>query len=38
MSKRMELGQAARRYVDEHGMVQKSLDAWRALVLEGAGA
>jgi glycosyltransferase involved in cell wall biosynthesis len=38
MSKRMDLGQAARRYVDEHGTVQKSLDAWRALVLEGAGA
>jgi len=38
MSQRMELGQAARRYADEHGMAQNSLDAWQALVLEGASA
>lgn len=38
MSRRMELGQAARRYADEHGMARSSLDAWQALVLEGARA
>ena len=38
MSRRMELGQAARRYADEHGMAQNSLDAWQALVLERARA
>lgn len=34
MSRRMQLGQEARRYADEHGMAQNSLDAWQALVLE----
>lgn len=38
MSRRMELGQAARRYADEHAMARNSLDAWQALVLEGARA
>jgi len=38
MSQRMELGHAARRYADEHGMARNSLDAWQALVLEGARA
>jgi glycosyltransferase involved in cell wall biosynthesis len=36
MSRRMELGHAARRYVDEHGMARNSLDAWQTLVLERA--
>jgi hypothetical protein len=36
MSQRMELGHAARRYADEHGMAAKSLDAWQALALERA--
>lgn len=34
MSRRVEVGQAARRYADEHGMAQHSLDAWHSLVLE----
>jgi glycosyltransferase involved in cell wall biosynthesis len=38
MSQRMELGHAGRRYVDEHGMVAKALDAWQALALERARA
>lgn len=38
MSQRMELGHAARRYADEHGMAEKSLDTWQALALERAGA
>jgi glycosyltransferase involved in cell wall biosynthesis len=38
MSQRMELGHAARRYADEHGMAAKSLDAWQALALERARA
>ncbi len=37
-SQRMELGHAARRYADEHAMARSSLDAWQALVLEGARA
>jgi glycosyltransferase involved in cell wall biosynthesis len=37
-SQRLELGHAARRYADEHGMAQQSLDAWRELVLEKAYA
>lgn len=36
MSQRMELGHAARRYADEHGMAVKSLEAWRAVALEEA--
>jgi glycosyltransferase involved in cell wall biosynthesis len=31
---RVELGHAATRYADAHGMAEKSLDAWQALVLE----
>jgi glycosyltransferase involved in cell wall biosynthesis len=38
MSRRMELGHAARRYADEHGMAANSLDAWQALALERARA
>jgi glycosyltransferase involved in cell wall biosynthesis len=38
MSRRMELGQAARRYADEHGMAQNSLEAWHTLVFEMARA
>jgi glycosyltransferase involved in cell wall biosynthesis len=37
-SQRMELGYAARRYADEHGMAHRSLDAWQGLVLEGVCA
>lgn len=36
MSQRMELGHAARRYADEHGMARNSLEAWQSLVLERA--
>jgi hypothetical protein len=37
-SQRMDLGQAARRYADEHGMAHRSLVAWQALVLGRARA
>jgi glycosyltransferase involved in cell wall biosynthesis len=38
MSKRIELGHAARRYADELAMARSSLTAWQALVREGARA
>jgi glycosyltransferase involved in cell wall biosynthesis len=37
-SRRMEIGRAALRYVDEHGMAHGSLNAWQELVLEGPRA
>jgi glycosyltransferase involved in cell wall biosynthesis len=37
-SQRTELGHAAQRYANEHGMAHSSLAAWQELVLEGARA
>jgi glycosyltransferase involved in cell wall biosynthesis len=37
-SQRADLGHAASRYADEHGMARQSLDAWQALVLESTRA
>jgi glycosyltransferase involved in cell wall biosynthesis len=38
MAQRTELGHAARRYADEHGMAAESLGAWQAVVPERARA